>query len=92
MTNENPRTIGGFGWLLKHSRFSMHIKKRINLLVLKVNDLVLLEVNAEIAKLSICWLSGRFFMKALSIFIGFSAFLMRMAPIMIGNCTFYTQN
>ena len=37
----------------------MRIKKRINLLVLQVNDLVLLEVNAEI--LSICWLSGHFF-------------------------------
>ena len=39
----------------------MHIKKRINLLVLQVNDLVLREVNAEIAKLSICRLSGHFF-------------------------------
>ena len=39
----------------------MRIEKRINLLVLQVNDLVLLEVNAEIAKLSICRLSGHFF-------------------------------
>ena len=39
----------------------MRIEKRINLLVLQVNDLVLLEVNAEIAKLSICWLSCHFF-------------------------------
>ena len=39
----------------------MRIKKRINLLVLQVKDLVLLEVNAEIAKLSICRLSGHFF-------------------------------
>ena len=39
----------------------MRIKKRINFLVLQVNDLVLLEVNAEIAKLSICWLSRHFF-------------------------------
>ena len=39
----------------------MRIEKRINLLVLQVNDLVLLEVNAEIAKLSICLLSGHFF-------------------------------
>ena len=39
----------------------MRIEKRINLLVLQENDLVLLEVNAEIAKLSICRLSGRFF-------------------------------
>ena len=30
-------------------------------MVLHVNDLVLLEVTAEIAKLSICWLSGHFF-------------------------------
>ena len=30
-------------------------------MILQVNDLVLLEVNAEIAKLSICWLSGHFF-------------------------------
>ena len=30
-------------------------------MVLQVNDLVLLEVNAEIAKLSICRLSGHFF-------------------------------
>ena len=30
-------------------------------MVLQVNDLVLLEVNAEIAKLSICHLSGHFF-------------------------------
>ena len=61
MTNENPRTIGGSVGCYKHSRFSMRIKKRINLLVLQENDLVLLEVNAEIAKLSICWLSGHFF-------------------------------
>ena len=39
----------------------MPIKKRINLLVLQVNDLVLLEVNAEIGKLSICWLSCHIF-------------------------------
>ena len=39
----------------------MRIEKRINLLVLQVNDLVLLEVNVEIAKLSICWLRGHFF-------------------------------
>ena len=39
----------------------MRIEKRINLLVLQVNDLVLLEVNAEIAKLSIRRLSGHFF-------------------------------
>ena len=26
-----------------------------------INDLILLEVNAEIAKLSICWLSSHFF-------------------------------
>ena len=39
----------------------MCIEKRINLLVLQVNDLVLLEVNVEIAKLSICRLSGHFF-------------------------------
>ena len=61
MTNKNPRTIGGSVGCYKHSRFSMRIKKRINLLVLQVNDLVLLEVNAEIAKLSICRLSGHFF-------------------------------
>ena len=59
---------------------------------LQVNDLILLEVNVEIAKLSICRLSGHFFMKTLPILIGFSAFLMRMAPIMIGNRTFKTQN
>ena len=39
----------------------MRIEKRINLLVLQVNDLVLLEVNTEIAKLSICRPSGHFF-------------------------------
>ena len=39
----------------------MRIEKPINLLVLQVNDLVLLEVNAKIAKLSICRLSGHFF-------------------------------
>ena len=39
----------------------MRIEKQINLLDLQVNDLVLLEVNAEIAKLSICRLSGHFF-------------------------------
>ena len=55
------RTIGGSVGCYKYSRFSMRIKKRINLLVLQVNDLVLLEVSAEIAKLSICWLSGPFF-------------------------------
>ena len=58
------------------------------LLVLQVNGLVLREVNAEIAKLSICRLSCHFFMKTLPILIGFSAFMMRMAPIMIGNRTF----
>ena len=63
-------------------------EKRINLLVLQVNDLVLLAVNAEIAILTICWISGHFFMKTLPISIEFSAFLMRMAPIMIGNRTF----
>ena len=36
-------------------------EKRINLLVLRVNDLVLLEVNAEIAILTICRISGHFF-------------------------------
>ena len=61
LTNENPRTIGGSVGCYKHSRFSMRIKKQINLLVLQVNDLVLLEVNAEIARLSICWLSCNFF-------------------------------
>ena len=66
----------------------MGIKKRINLLVLQVNDLVLQEVNAEIAKLSICWLSSHFFHETLPILIGFPAFLMRMAPITIGNRTF----
>ena len=39
----------------------MRIEKWINLLVLQVNDRFLLEVNAEIAKLSICPLSGHFF-------------------------------
>ena len=39
----------------------MRIKKQFNLLVLQVNDLVLLEVNAEITKLSICRLSCHFF-------------------------------
>ena len=48
--------IQGFPW---------HNKKRINLLVLQVNDLDLLEVNAEIAILSISWLRGHFFMKTL---------------------------
>ena len=88
MTNENPRTIGCSIGCYKHSRFSMCIKKRINLMVLQVNDLVLREVNAEIAKLSICRLGAIFFMKTLPILIRFSAFLMRMAPIMIGNRTF----
>ena len=37
------------------------LRKRINLLVLQVNDLVLLEVNAEIAILTICRISGHFF-------------------------------
>ena len=36
-------------------------KKRINLLVLQVNDLVLLEVNAEIAILTICRIRGHVF-------------------------------
>ena len=36
-------------------------EKQINLLVLQVNDLVLLEVNAEIAILTICRISGHFF-------------------------------
>ena len=54
-----------------------------------LNDLVLREVNAEIVKLSICELiAAIFFMKTLPILIGFSAFLMRMAPIMIGNGMF----
>ena len=63
MTNENPRTISCSVGCYKHSRFSFRIRKRINLLVLQVhvNDLVLREVNAEIAKLSICELSGHFF-------------------------------
>ena len=61
MTNENPCTIGCSVGCYKHSRFSMRIEKQINLLVLQVNDLVLPEVNAEIAKLSICRLSGHFF-------------------------------
>ena len=39
----------------------MRIENGINLLVLQVNDLVLLEVNAEIAKLTICRLGGHFF-------------------------------
>ena len=39
----------------------MRIEKRIKLMVLQVNDLVLLEVNAEIAKLSICRLAAIFF-------------------------------
>ena len=60
MTNENPRTIGCSVGCYKHSRFSMRIKILINLLVLQVNDLVLREVNAEIAKLSTCRLSGHF--------------------------------
>ena len=66
----------------------MRIENQINLMVSQVNDLVLLEVNAEIAKLTICRLGGHFFMKTLPILIGFSAFLMRMAPIMIGNGMF----
>ena len=60
----------------------------MNLLVLQVNDLVLQEVNAEIAILTICRIISHFFMKTLPILIGFSAFLMRMAPIMIGNRMF----
>ena len=61
MTNENPRTIGCSVGCYKHSRFYFRLRKRINLLVLQVNDLVLLEVNAEIAILTICRISGHFF-------------------------------
>ena len=45
----------------KHSIFYFRLRKLINLLVLQVNDLVLLEVNAEIAILTICRISGHFF-------------------------------
>ena len=61
MTNENPRTIGCSVGCYKHSRFYFRLRKRINLLVLQVNDLVLLEVNAEITKMTICRISGHFF-------------------------------
>ena len=42
----------------------------------------------EIAILTYVGLAAMFFMKTLPISIGFSAFLMRMAPIMIWNRTF----
>ena len=45
----------------QQSRFYFRLRKRINLLVLQVNDLVLLEVNAEIAILTICRISGHVF-------------------------------
>ena len=61
MTNENRRTIGCSVGCYKHSRFYFRQQKRINLLVLRVNDLVLLEVIAEIAILTICLISGHFF-------------------------------
>ena len=61
MNSENPRTIGCSVDCYKHSRFYFRLQKRINLLVLQVNDLVLLEVNAEIAILTICRISGHFF-------------------------------
>ena len=61
MTNENPRTIGCSVGCYKHSRFYFDYEKRINLLVLQVNDHVLLEVNAEIAILTICRISGHVF-------------------------------
>ena len=61
MTNENPRTIGCSVGCYKPSRFYFRLQKQINLLVLQVNDLVLLVVNAEMPKLTICWISVNFF-------------------------------
>ena len=61
MTNENPCTIGCSVGCYKHSRFYFRLRKQINLLVLQVNDLVLLDVNGEMPKLTICRISGHFF-------------------------------
>ena len=62
----------------------MCIENRIDLLVLQVNDLVLLEVNAEIAKLTICRLSGHFFHENLPILIG-------KFCVSDENCTYYDR-
>ena len=62
--------------------------KRINLLVLQVSHVVLArgqQGNNYFDNLSAFW--PCFFIKTLPILTGFSAFLMRVAPIMIGNQT-----